>query len=107
MIDIDFDIYVNLDKDNKLAQEISKYPTVSLDYTIKLNNNKYAYLDNILKEFRSNLIKSYELKDVYQNKYTIRYILGSNNKTLEQKDLQLFKDRLYEHLKKYDLEVEG
>ncbi len=107
MLDIDFDKYVNINKEDKLAQEISKYPTVSLDYTIKLDKQKYQDLDNILKEFRSNLIKSYELKDVYQNKYTIRYILGSNNKTLEQKDLQSFKERLYEHLKQHNLEVEG
>ena len=62
-------------------------------------NTKYENLHQVLKEFRSNLIKSYSLVSIYENKYTIRYILGSNTKTLEQKDLQTFQNRFLEHLK--------
>ncbi len=104
-VDIDFDLFTELEVLDKLAQEVSKYPVVSLDYTIILNDMKYGDLESILKEFKSNLIKSYELLDVYQNKYTIRYILGNDNKTLDQKDIQSFKERFISHLNKNNLSI--
>ena len=99
-LDIDFDKYVTIVKEPKFAEAVSKYPTVEFDYTIIMpENTKYENLHQVLKEFRSNLIKSYSLVSIYENKYTIRYILGSNTKTLEQKDLQTFQNRFLEHLK--------
>lgn len=98
-IDIDFDHYVTLQKEDILSKEVSKYPEVTLDYTIIMNNQKYAALEEVLKTFRSNLIKDYHLVDVYENKYTIRYTVGSDTKTLEQKDLQQFKERFMKHIK--------
>ena len=103
--DILFDSYVEIEKEEKLAKEVSKYPTVSLDYTISLNDIKYQDLKDILEEFRSNLIKEYRLMGVYENKYTIRYILGSDTKTLEQKDIETFKNRFMEHLDKHNLGI--
>ena len=104
-IDIDFDKYVKLVPTKKLAQEISKYPEVELDYTIILNNKKYADLKEILEKFPSKLIKNYKLIEVYENKYLIRYTLGSNNKTLEQKDLQTFQERFIKHIKESGLNI--
>ena len=105
-IDIDFDKYVNIVPTEKLAVEVSKYPTVELDYTIILPTNaKYETLKEVLSKFKSNLIKSYSLISTYENKYTIRYTLGSNSKTLEQKDLSSFKDRFIEHIKNNDLAI--
>ena len=105
MVDIDFDLYCNINTEEKLAKEVSKYPVVSLDYTINLENLKYQDLEEILKEFKSKLIKHYELVGVYQNKYTIRYILGSDNKTLEQKDIQTFKERFISYVNSHDLKI--
>ncbi len=105
-IDIDFDKYVNIVPTEKLAVEVSKYPTVELDYTIILpTGTKYEILKDVLSKFKSNLIKSYSLISTYENKYTIRYTLGSNTKTLEQKDLSSFKDRFIEHIKNNDLAI--
>lgn len=105
-IDIDFDKYVNIQKEDILAIEVSKYPTVQLDYTIILpDDKKYQDLKEILDTFKSNLIKKYSLISIYENKYTIRYILGSNNKTLEQKDITTFKDRFIKHLNDNNLNI--
>ena len=105
-IDIDFDKYVEINPEKKTALNVSKYPTVELDYTIILpNNTKYDDLKQVLNEFKSNLIKSYSLIGTYENKYTIRYVLGSNTKTLEQKDLINFKDRFIEHIKNNNLSI--
>ena len=89
----------------KTREEISKYPEVELDYTIILNNKKYADLKEILEKFPSKLIKNYKLIEVYENKYLIRYTLGSNNKTLEQKDLQTFQERFIKHIKESGLNI--
>lgn len=105
-IDIDFDKYTTLEKEEKLSKEISKYPEVELDYTIILDNKKYADLEEVLKSFPSKLIKNYRLIEVYENKYLIRYTLGSNNKTLEQKDLQTFQERFIAHIKANNLKIE-
>lgn len=69
------------------------------------NNTKYDTLKQVLSDFKGNLIKSYSLVGTYENKYTIRYILGSNTKTLEQKDLTNFKDRFIEHIKNNNLSI--
>ena len=104
-VDIDFDKYVKLNKEDVLSKEISKYPEVELDYTIILENKKYEDLDKVLKSFFSKLVKSYRLVEVYENKYLIRYTLGSDTKTLEQKELQTFKERFIEHIKASGLKI--
>ncbi len=102
-IDIDFYQYLKLTKVDILAQEVSKYPVVTLDYTVTLNNQKFIDLKNILDKFMSNLILKWELVGIYENKYTVRYTLGSKNKTLEQHDLVKFKERFIEHIKNNNL----
>ena len=88
-----------------LSKEISKYPEVELDYTIILENKKYEDLDKVLKSFFSKLVKSYRLVAVSESKYLIRYTLGSDTKTLEQKELQTFKERFIEHIKASGLKI--
>lgn len=104
-IDIDFDKYVNIESEKILEKEISKYPTVELDYTIIMDNKHFEDLKSVLNEFKSNLINKWELKDIYENKYTIKYTLGSMNKTLEANDLQNFKERFIKHIKDNGLNI--
>ena len=106
LINIDFDKYINIEKQISNIDVVSKYPTVELDYTIILDKNmKYDYLKKILMSFQSKLIKSFKLVDIYENKYTIRYVLGSNNKTLETEDLQKFKERFIAYVKDNQLNI--
>ena len=69
------------------------------------DNKKYIELLEVLKAFKSNLIQSYNLLGTYENKYTIRYIIGSDHKTLDQKDLSNFKERFIEHIKNNGLSI--
>ena len=105
-VDIDFDKYVLLTKNEVKAHEVSKYPVVVLDYTITSNGLKYQEILDVLMLFKSKLIKKFELMGIYENKYTFRYTLGSDNKTLEQKDIQTFKDRYIYHLENNGLKLE-
>ena len=104
-VDIDFDMYVNTPKEEILSREVSKYPVVTLDYTIKIGDKKYRDLKEVIDAFKSKLIKSYELVEVYNDKYTIRYRLGSDNKTLEQKDLQDFQAKFMEFIKEQGFNI--
>lgn len=105
-VDIDFDKFVSLEKLDKKEIVISKYPSVELDYTVILpNESKYVDLKEVLNEFHSNLINKVELMDIYENKYTIEYTLGSDHKTLEQKDLQTFKERFIKHIKDHGFNI--
>ena len=104
--ELDFDKYVDIEKNKIIAKDISKYPTVELDYTIIMpDNKKYIELLEVLKAFKSNLIQSYNLLGTYENKYTIRYIIGSDHKTLDQKDLSNFKERFIEHIRNNGLSI--
>ncbi|MCI8574840.1 MAG: phenylalanine--tRNA ligase subunit beta, partial [Bacilli bacterium] len=56
-IDIDFDRFVELPTMEKIAYEVSKYPSVMLDYTIIVGKeDKYKELNTILEEFKSPII---------------------------------------------------
>ena len=102
--------YVNVPVKEILYENISKYPTVTLDYTITTPKEyKYEDLLKVLKSFNNKYIKEHNLVDVYEDekekKYTIRYIIGSEEKTLETKDLEKFKTKFMEHITKNSLEI--
>lgn len=109
-ISIDFDLFYELKPDEILYEVISKYPTVTLDYTILTNKDfKFDELLKILKPFNNKYVKDYQLigtfEDEKNKKYTIRYILGSDEKTLESRELEKFKEKFMEHISKNDLEI--
>lgn len=109
-VEIDYDKFLELKKENVLYKPLSKYPEVTLDYTIIMNKDKlYKDLENVLKTFNNEYINSYSLIDRYENekenKYTIRFLIGSNEKTLSQKELEHFKEKFISHIKKNDLDI--
>lgn len=109
-VDIDFDKFVELEKEEKLSQEISKYPNVELDYTIIAGlEDKYKVIEEILGGFTSPIIKNISLVDTYQDQYekkfTIRYTVGCDDKTLDGKDLNDFKEKFMKHIRDNGLEI--
>lgn len=108
--EINLDIFAKIEKEKLLYQSISKYQEVTLDYSIIMNKeDKYIKLVNVLDNYKNLIIKCYELIDKYDSskdiRYTIRYHLSSQEKTLEQKDLDDFKDSFIKYLKDNDLEI--
>lgn len=109
-IDIDIDEFLNLPKEELIVKKISKFPIVDLDYTIiaPLETN-YKMINDIVKEFTNKYIISYRLKDIYNDginkKYTISYTIGSNEKTLEQSELNAFKNMFINYIKSNNLEI--
>ena len=110
MVELDYDKFVSLTKEDIIYKPLSKYPEVSLDYTILMNKDKkYNDLENVLNTYENQYIIKYSLIDRYENekenKYTIRYVVGSSEKTLSQKELEQFKEKFIEHIKKNDLDI--
>ena len=109
-ISIDFDLFYEIKPNEVMYEAISKYPSVTLDYTI-LTNKDYKFEDllKVLKPFNNKYIKDYQLVGTFEDeknkKYTIRYILGSDEKTLESKELEKFKEKFMEHISKNGLEI--
>lgn len=109
-IDIDFDRFVELLPIEKLSHEVSKYPNVELDYTIIVGKeDKYKDLNEILERFKSPIIQNCRLIDVYEDEYekkfTIRYTVGSDEKTLDGKELNDFKEKFIEFIRQNGLEI--
>ncbi len=84
----------------------SKYPTVSIDYTISLKPyEKYKQLEDVLSKYRSLLLKSYEIIDVYEKrderKITIRVTIARDDATLKTEEIKVFSDELVSYLKNH------
>ena len=107
---IDFDKYLTINKENYLYEEVSKYPTTTLDYTIlTIKGSFYQKLEEVLDNFKSPIIIKRELLDIYLDnetkKVSIRYTLGSNEKTLTSEELEDFKNKFIEYLEENDLKI--
>lgn len=109
-VELDFDKFLSISKELVTYKPLSKYPETTLDYTIiaSLDIN-YDKIEAIINNFKNEFIINYKLIDVYENdnevKYTIRYNVGSQERTLNQKDLEKFKNTFIEHIKKNDLDI--
>lgn len=108
--EINLDAFAKIEKENKKYTNVSKYQEVRLDYTIVTSNkDKYIKLQNILDNFKNSIIKGYELVDKYISendiRYTIRFRLVSTDKTLDQKDLDEFRESFINYLKDNGLEI--
>ncbi len=84
----------------------SRYPTVSIDYTISLKSyEKYKQLEDVLSKYRSLLLKSYEIIDVYEKnderKITIRVTISRDDGTLKTDEIKSFSNELVSYLKKH------
>lgn len=99
-----------IEKQTILYEEISKFPSVILDYTIIDNLNcKYMILKTIIDEFKSPLIKNCKFIDKFEvnneARYTIRYTLSSSEKTLEENEINDFKEKFIKHIENNKLNL--
>ena len=109
-IRVDIDKLLEMPKETLVFKEISKYPTVNLDYTIIANKEaKYEEIEKIAKSYEAENIKDLMLLDIYKDKektkYTIRFTVGSNEKTLTQAELNMFKNEFIKHVKENGLDI--
>ena len=93
---------------NKLQfHEISKYPAVSRDLALLVDNNvEFAQIEEIARQTDKKQLKRVELFDVYQGKnlpegkksYAVNFILQDETKTLNDKAIDAIMQKLIKNL---------
>ena len=95
-------------KNEVLYSEISKYPAVSRDLALLLDEKvEFADIEQIARQTEKKLLKSVELFDVYEGKnlpegkksYAVNFILQDETKTLNDKQIEAIMSKLTTNLK--------
>ena len=95
-------------KNEVLYSEISKYPAVSRDLALLVDENvEFAEIEQIARQTEKKLLKSVELFDVYEGKnlpsgkksYAVNFILQDETKTLNDKQIEAIMSKLTTNLK--------
>ena len=91
-----------------LYSEISKYPAVSRDLALLVDDKvEFADIEQIARQTEKKLLKSMELFDVYEGKnlpegkksYAVNFILQDETKTLNDKQIEAIMSKLTTNLK--------
>ena len=117
-LDIDHEVYyadlnwtalMKVIRKNKVTYtEISKYPAVSRDLALLLDENvEFASIEQIAYQSEKKLLKKVELFDVYEGKnlpagkksYAVNFILQDEQKTLNDKQIDAIMQKLISNLK--------
>ena len=113
---------INIDMLDKIKyldiqyEEISKYQTVDFDLSIIVDKNvSYFEIEKVIKDANMQYLKSYSLIDVYENEeklkdkknITIRFNIGSSDKTLTKEEIDEERIKLITNLGKYNMNVNG
>ncbi len=114
------EIYVdnlsNIDKNNIIYNEISKYQTVDFDLSIIVDKNcRYSDIEKVILKSNIKYLTNYNLVDVYENEekikdkktITIRFTLGSYDKTLTKEEIDSDRTKLINDLHENNMLIIG
>ena len=96
-------------KQKVLYTEISKYPAVSRDLALLVDQSvEFAQIEEIARQTERKLLKRIELFDVYEGKnlpagkksYAVNFILQDEQKTMGDKQIEAIMNKLIANLKK-------
>ena len=99
-----------------IFKEISKYQTVDFDFSIIVNKEvKYSHIEKVINESNLEYLQNYTLIDVYENEeklkdkknITIRFTIGSDEKTLTKEDIDNEREKLLLKLKENNMTING
>jgi phenylalanyl-tRNA synthetase beta chain len=96
-------------KNEVLYTEISKFPAVSRDLALLVDNNvEFAQIEQIARQTEKKLLKKVELFDVYEGdklpagkkSYAVNFILQDDEKTMGDKQIDAIMQKLIANIKK-------
>lgn len=105
---------IDLAPQNKFKlKKVSKYQDVNIDYSFMVPKGiKYATIDKHLSQFKTKLVWSYKLIDIYQApnspdiaSWTFNFNICALDKTLSAKDIDIFNMRLLQHMEQIGLSL--
>ena len=107
--EINWNTLMKLIKGNKvLYKEISKYPSVSRDLALLIDNGiEFSQIEDIAKQSEKKLLKKVELFVVYEGKnlpegkksYAVNFVLQDESKTLNDKQIDAIMNKIITNLK--------
>lgn len=110
IVEMNLDVVDSIESLAIKYKETTKYQTVNIDITVTVDEEvMFKEIENVIKSVKLENLISYELIDIYQNyeklsgkkSVTLRFILGSKNKTLLKdeidKDMNLLIDNFEEN----------
>ena len=95
-------------KNETLYHEISKFPAVSRDLALLLDESvQFEQVEQIARQTEKKILKSVELFDVYEGdklpkgkkSYAVNFILQDETKTLNDKQIESIMTKLISNLK--------
>lgn len=100
--DIDFVKLSNIKKETDNYKVVSKYPTTEIDLCFLVDKNlTYDEVQKHIKDINYKTLNEFKLIETYQDEklgdkksVTIKFVLGSQNKTLTTDDVKIFTDRI-------------
>ena len=96
-------------KNEVLYTEISKFPAVSRDLALLVDNSvEFAQIEQIARQTEKKLLKKVELFDVYEGdklpagkkSYAVNFILQDEEKTMGDKQIDAIMQKLIANIKK-------
>ena len=115
LLELDFNKFAQAEVVEKKISKISKYQSVSMDFNFMVPN-KFAYKDlqNIISQFRCRETMSYNLKDIYKDEnikdkisMTFNFEICSKEHTLSNNEIETFRRRILDHMKKHGIELKS
>ena len=116
VVEIRMDLLGNIAKEAITYKEISKYQTVEFDFSIVVANTvRYSDIENVIKNSKLEYLQEYKLVDVYENEeklgdkknITIRFTIGSYDKTLTKEEIDLEREKLINNLSQNNMNING
>lgn len=111
ILEVDFDELCKAPKTQSNIEKVSKYQTVSLDFTFFVPDGvRYIDIENIINNFRAKLNMTYSLKDIYKkdgelDAWTFNFVISANDRTLTSEDIEKFSNRLISTMKENNLQL--
>ncbi|WMJ88126.1 phenylalanine--tRNA ligase subunit beta [Anaerocolumna sp. MB42-C2] len=112
--EIDMDNFTAVEKGTIIYRELSKYPGIYIDYSFLVDKEmRYEEIQRDIAAFQCEYLKAYGVIDVYEDdtllkgkkSMTVRFEFGSDERTLESKEINEMTDVLLTILKEKGIQL--
>ncbi len=114
VVELRIDTLGEIIKNNINYKEVTKYQTVNFDLSLTLDKNvKYEVIENIISSSNLEYLLEYNLVDIYENdeklkdkkNVTVRFKVGSYDKTLTKDEIDSQRDILIQEFSKNNIVI--
>lgn len=116
LFELRIDLLANIETKPVIYNEISKYQPVEFDFSIIVDKDvKYIDIENIINNSDLKYLQEYSLVDVYENEsklfdkknITIRFKIGSYEKTLTKEEIDEEREKIIQKLNDNNMSIKA